>query len=599
MTEPKLDETYTRKLAVPTGAVDERNRRITVTFSSEIPYDRGDYYEVLDHGQDSVNLTRLNSGGAFLVNHNADDFVGAVDEAWVANRKGHAVLEFSENSRALEIWADTKKGRRSNFSVGYKIKAHKQDGERKGKPVIRVTDWEPFEISSVPIPADETVGLGRRTFQPINQLKHETDQKEKPESSKEERKRCSEILALGTKFGSTEDAQEAIKNGTPLERFRAELLDTFPKVTAALDLDMDTVTRSGAPHIAKKIEGYSLTRAISNSAEGKLDGLEAELSQEIARSTNRPATGFYVPTSVLGSGQRDMVAGTDSAGGYLSPTPNAKMIDRLSDRMLVAKLGARVLSGLVGNPKFPRMDTGSTAYWVAESGTTTESTPVLSQVELSRKTISADTEFSKELLVESSEDIERAVRDELVRVIALGIDNAAINGTGSSNQPTGILNTSGIGSVAAGTNGEAVTWADVVNFKREIRIDNGDTGTIAYLTNPKLEAKLMTTDKGTDTGQFIFEPGDDEFGRIAGRPCGVSNAVPSDLTKGSGSALSAIIAGVFSELLIGYWGSGLDVVVDPYSKRTERIVGITASNFCDIAVRHPQSFAALQDAVTT
>jgi len=266
--------------------------------------------------------------------------------------------------------------------------------------------------------------------------------------------------------------------------------------------------------------------------------------------------------------------------------------------MLVARLGARILNGLVGNPKFPRMDTGSTAYWVAESGTTTESTPAFSQVELSRKTISADTEFTKELLVEASEDIEAAVRDELVRVIALGIDNAAINGTGSSNQPTGILNTTGIGAVAAGTNGEALTWEDVVNLKREMKIDNGDTGTIAYLTNPKLEAKLMTTEKASSTGQFIFEPGDDEFGRIAGRPCGVSNAVPSNLTKGSGSNLSALIAGVFSELMIGYFGSGLDIVVDPYSKRTERIVGITASNFVDIAVRHPESFAAIKDAVT-
>ena len=109
----------------------------------------------------------------------------------------------------------------------------------------------------------------------------------------------------------------------------------------------------------------------------------------------------------------------------------------------------------------------------------------------------------------------------------------------------------------------------------------------------------MTTEKASSTGQFIFEPGDDEFGRIAGRPCGVSNAVPADGTKGSGTGLSTIMAGVFSELLIGYWGGGLDVVVDPFSKRTSRIIGITASNFCDIAVRHPQSFAALQDAVTT
>ena len=109
----------------------------------------------------------------------------------------------------------------------------------------------------------------------------------------------------------------------------------------------------------------------------------------------------------------------------------------------------------------------------------------------------------------------------------------------------------------------------------------------------------MTTEKSSGTAQFIFEYGDDMFGKVAGRRCGVSNVCPNDGTKGSGTALSTIIAGCFQELLIGYWGGGLDVVVDPYSKRTSRLVGITASNFCDIAVRHPQSFAILTDAVTT
>jgi HK97 family phage major capsid protein len=547
-----------------------------------------------------VDLTRLNSGAAFLVNHNPDDFVGAVDQAWIAKRKGHAVLEFSESDRAGEIWTDTSAGRRSNYSIGYKIKAYEQDGELDDKPIVRVTEWEPFEISTVPVPADPTIGLGRRTFTPItNQMEKEIKQQDAESASNEERRRCAEIAAIGQMFGSKTETASAISNGTSVDDFRRSITDKWVAPTAELDTSVAASwSRDGAPNIiTERVENYSVCRAISGASEGKLDGLEAELSQEIARRTNRPAAGFYIPSSALG--KRDLTSGSDAAGGYLKPSHNMQMIDRLSDRMLVAKLGARVLTGLTRSPQFPRMDTGSTAYWVAESGAPTESTPAFTQVAMSRKTISADTEFTKELIVEASEDVEHMVRDELVRVIALGIDNAAINGTGSSNQPTGILNTSGIGAVAAGTNGEAVTWADVVNLKREIRIDNGDTGTIAYLTNPQLEAKLMTTEKASSTGQFIFEPGDDEFGRIAGRPCGVSNAVPADGTKGSGTGLSTIMAGVFSELLIGYWGGGLDVVVDPFSKRTSRIIGITASNFCDIAVRHPQSFAALQDAVTT
>ncbi len=201
------------------------------------------------------------------------------------------------------------------------------------------------------------------------------------------------------------------------------------------------------------------------------------------------------------------------------------------------------------------MDSGSTAYWVAESGTTPESTPVLGQVQLSRKTISADTEFSKELLVEASQDIEAIIRNELIRVIALGIDNAAVNGSGTSNEPTGILATSGIGTVEAGDpDGAAMTWGDAVQLKAAIRTQNGDTGTIGYLTNPTLAAKLESTEKATNTAQFIFEDAEDGFGRIGGKRCGVSTVCPNDGTKGSGTDLSTIIAGVWSELMLGYWG---------------------------------------------
>jgi len=140
----------------------------------------------------------------------------------------------------------------------------------------------------------------------------------------------------------------------------------------------------------------------------------------------------------------------------------------------------------------------------------------------------------------------------------------------------------------------------VLDLRKSIRAGKGDTGRTGFLTNPDLEPKLSATEKASGTAQFICENQPNrEFGMIAECNCGVSNALANDGSKGSGTNLSTMIAAVWSEWLIGHSGTGADIVVDPCSKRTTRLVGCTVSSFGDIAVRHPLSFCALTDAVTT
>ncbi|MDC2985010.1 phage major capsid protein, partial [bacterium] len=129
--------------------------------------------------------------------------------------------------------------------------------------------------------------------------------------------------------------------------------------------------------------------------------------------------------------------------------------------------------------------------------------------------------------------------------------SSLINGSGSSNQPTGILNTSGIGSVAGGTNGLAPTLDHLLDLKKEVAVDNADVASCGYLTNAKVESVLA---KAKDSqSQYPLSPYGAELGRsqIAGRRFEVSNNVPSNLTKGTGSDLSAVIYGNFADLLIG------------------------------------------------
>ena len=196
----------------------------------------------------------------------------------------------------------------------------------------------------------------------------------------------------------------------------------------------------------------------------------------------------------------------------------------------------------------------------------------------------------------STPDIEQLIRADFVALLADAIDAAAINGSGSSNQPLGILNTSGIDSVAGGTNGLAPTLDHLLDLKKEVAVDNADVATCGYLTNAKVESVLA---KAKDSqSQYLLSPYGTELGRsqIAGRRFEVSNNVPSNLTKGSGTNLSAVIYGNFADLLIGLYGT-LEILVDPYTDFAKGTTGIRALQSIDIAVRHAESFAAMQDAI--
>jgi hypothetical protein len=125
-------------------------------------------------------------------------------------------------------------------------------------------------------------------------------------------------------------------------------------------------------------------------------------------------------------------------------------------------------------------------------------------------------------------------------------------------------------------------------------VANADVGTLAYLTNAKVRGKLKGTSKVSGQNGFVWEAGNTP---LNGYRCGVTNAVPSNLTKGTGTNLSAILFGNFADLVIGMWGT-LDLMVDPYTGSTAGTVRVVALQDVDVAVRHVESFATMVDAVT-
>jgi HK97 family phage major capsid protein len=292
---------------------------------------------------------------------------------------------------------------------------------------------------------------------------------------------------------------------------------------------------------------------------------------------------------------RDLNVTTSTAGGHTVSTDllSGSFIDMLRNKMSVVGLGATMMNDLVGNIAIPRQTGGATSYWVAESGAVTESQPAFDQVTLSPSTVGAFSDVSRRLLLQSSMDVEAFIRNELATTLALEIDRAAIEGSGSSNQPTGILNVSGIGAVAGGTNGAAPDWADIVDLESAVSVDNADMGALGYLTNASVRGKLLQTEKASSTGQYIWGEGN----TLRGYNAAVSNQVPSDLTKGSGTGLSAILFGNWNDLIIGTWG-GIDINIDTSTGSASGTVRVVALQDVDVAVRHAESFASMQDAIT-
>lgn len=351
----------------------------------------------------------------------------------------------------------------------------------------------------------------------------------------------------------------------------------------------------------KEVRTYSLLRAINAAATQNWRGaeLEREASDEIAKRMGKDPSGFYVPLEVQAM-KRDMVVGTDGSGGYLVSTDlkPQSFIEMQRNRMMVKQAGAIVLGGLIGDVAIPRQTAGATFYWVAESGAPTESQQTVDQVALTPHTGGAFTDISRKLLKQSSVDVENFVINDLATVCALGIDLAALHGTGANNQPTGIAATTGIGSVVGGDNGLAPAWSHIIDLETEVSVDNADVGSLAYMTNAKVRGKLKKTLITATYGEeFIW---DRRAGNtpLNGYQCHVTNQVSSTLTKGSAvGTASAIFFGNWADLVIGQWGT-LDILVDPYTGSTSGTVRVVALQDVDVAVRHAASFAAMLDALT-
>ena len=342
---------------------------------------------------------------------------------------------------------------------------------------------------------------------------------------------------------------------------------------------------------------YRLTRAIlALSGEPPAGAsLELEISRECARRLELPARGIYVPTG-LEFGARALST-TAGAGGQTVFTAAGSLIELLRNAMQVVRLGAKVITGLVGGPVlFPKQLTAGTLTWVSETpgSDVTDSDLTTGSVSLSPKTAQASTAFSRQLLAQASLSVEELVRADLIAITAQGIDKAAIQGTGTL-QPLGVLGTSGVGLVEIGTDGGYPTLGHLFDLEAKTFIANVRGDSYGLLTTPGVRSYLRKTLKIAGSTYAIFIWDESTPDECVGYRALVSNNVPSTLTKGSKNDCHAIIFGDWSELMIGEWGV-IDLIVDPYRLKKQGIIEVTSFCMVDVAIRHPEAFAVIKDA---
>lgn len=285
--------------------------------------------------------------------------------------------------------------------------------------------------------------------------------------------------------------------------------------------------------------------------------------------------------------KRALSTGTDTAGGYIVPEQYmAELIPLLRAKLVVQAAGATILDGLTGTPvEIPSQTGGATAAWLAENGTITATDQTLGLKQLTPKMVAAMTKMSRRVQNLSNPSIEAMVRDDLAKVLALAADIAYLKGDGVG-KPTGIYQQV----TPADQSAAEIDYPDLVDIMTSIRASNVD-GPLSFIWHPTFTGKVgkvrIAQFSGQTAAQFpgwVFPPfaSAQQLATIMG-----AKAV-GETTQ---LAATEFVCGVFSELIVGIWGSlVLDATTTGGTAFEQHQLWVKAVMEVDSVVRHAESF---------
>lgn len=397
-------------------------------------------------------------------------------------------------------------------------------------------------------------------------------------------------------------ADEARTRFDALEKEVRDLNGAIDRETRVAELERQAaatpISGTVSSEFDRECREYSLVRAIASACDPSIDaGREREISQELAKRNGQNPEGIYAPTNIfrvpVGSEEHRILTSTTSGAGVV-PTDHRDdlTIDLLRARSVVNRLGATVLGGLRGNVSIPQVDAAPSAAWVAENGALSAADYDLNSKTMSPKHVGMLTEVSRNMLLQSTPDIEALVRSDFARGLAAALDSAALVG-GGSNEPDGIVTLltagPGLGTLAGPTH------AQVMELTVGPEAASVPGSTWGWALHPRVSKKLRTTAKVGSTDSVMIQESPNEL-------VGYRAEKTAHAALFSGSPLSgtgAAIFGAWEHLLVGYW-SAFDVLVNPYestayTKGNAQIRGMLTA---DIQVRHLGAFDAATDCPT-
>lgn len=622
---------------------DEENRSMQISVASEYPVTRWGDAEVLSHRPGAQRIGERQRSMPLLFNHNRDDIIGVVDSLSQEGERTYANIRFAKTPEGEKAFSLVKERILTNVSVGYLV--HKYEKETTSD-IYRATDWEILEVSLVTVPADPTVGVYRSlsdmeknmpktntqtTDQAVDSTKQAPAegvraaqsqpvpavpavdvvglQRQAAEAAVE---RMRAIQTMCRDFDISEaDTDRFVRSDQSIDQIRAAVMDQLRsrRAAPAASQTRGAVIDFNLGLSPREKQNYSLVRAINAYCSGNWNeaGMEREISQEISHRMGRSSQGFFMPTDLPFYGARDgYSAGSAVDGGNTIATDlmSNSFINMFRQQAVVLGLGATFLTGLRGKVEIPRQTAGTAAQWIPENGTLTTKNAKFDKISLNMKTIAAKTFMSRNLLLQSSINVEIFARMELIRSLAEGIDEAALYGTGENSQPVGIVNYEGINQVVGGENGAALSFDHLIEMETLVAEKNADVSNMTYLANARTIGwlKQLKNEDGSYLWKSITDARRNAIpGELNGYAVARSNRVLSNLDKGTSTGVcSDLFFANWSDLIVGEWGV-IEILPNPFSSTAfdNGGVEVRALQSLDLNIRHPESFCVMRDALVT
>lgn len=340
--------------------------------------------------------------------------------------------------------------------------------------------------------------------------------------------------------------------------------------------------------VQKVSKSFSIARAATQiMQQGKLDGAELEWKQEAdkeARDAGVRLTGqIAIPDVALRANADDFTTSGDGDGFVGTNVGSA--IEALREQPLIQRLGATVITGASGDIQFPRVSAKAVAQWTAEVGQAQDATMEMDDLLLSPKKVAAKTRYSRQLLTQGGPSVDAAISADIAAALNAAIDTAAFTGSGG-NAPVGILDTTGV-------------------INKDTAGATNTTDLAALVTD--MEASLIA--QGAAEGaQYVFSPKAGNLAKLAAQVDAVSGLWNMDANNVNGygalisgylpnvsASLGRVVMGNFRQLVLAYFGSGVDILVDPYTLGENGNIKLVATRFVDLGVRQAKAFAICED----